>query len=406
MDVTAMNGALAREWSREIFEATKRDGINPLRSARVHAYAMLALYESLVHGSSHHRSLAGQLNGLTELPQPQSDLTYDWPTVAASTMAIVEDGLFDAPETTTTGAALRDNQIQARVAAGVGSQIILDSTTYAEALGNALLSYASSDGFAEIKDKPYDLPAGEGFWVPTDPGFAPAMEPYWGTLRLFVMPGVTQCQAPAPAPYSTVVGSAFYEQAYAVYLAVKNINDEQYDQALYWEDAPATTACATGQIMDIIAQLSAIRNSNLIDTAETMALTMIEQADGFVMAWYQKYQTMVIRPISYIQNVIDPNWQTTIATPPFPEYPSGHSVSAGGAKIMLRKIWGDMAFDNRTYDYLGYAPRHYDDFTEMADDDGWSRLVAGVHYPMAIENGIAMGECVAENFLSRVSTRN
>ena len=51
---------------------------SPTYTSRSLGYAGLTMYESIVHGSSDRRSLAGQLNGLNSLPLPEAGVDYHW----------------------------------------------------------------------------------------------------------------------------------------------------------------------------------------------------------------------------------------------------------------------------------------------------------------------------------------
>ena len=64
-----------------------------------------------------------------------------------------------------------------------------------------------------------------------------------------------------------------------------------------------------------------------------------------------------MRPVTYIKRVIDPKLETLINTPPFPEYPSGHSDRIGAPpQLVLTSIFGDnFAFDDDTEQRDGLA---------------------------------------------------
>ena len=67
---------------------------------------------------------------------------------------------------------------------------------------------------------------------------------------------------------------------------------------------------------------------------------------------------------------------------------------------MLSSEFGNnFAFTNHTYDYLGMAPRHYNSFSQMAEEIGISRLYAGIHYRASIEKGRKQGNKIAANIL-------
>ena len=102
-----------------------------------------------------------------------------------------------------------------------------------------------------------------------------------------------------------------------------------------------------------------------------------------------------MRPISFIRMKIDPYFVSPLETPPFPEYPSGHSVQSGTtAKILSDAFGSTYLFTDKTHatrtDIDG-TPRSYRSFFEFASEAGISRLYGGIHYKEAINIGIEQG---------------
>ena len=64
-------------------------------------------------------------------------------------------------------------------------------------------------------------------------------------------------------------------------------------------------------------------------------------------------------PVTYIQLAFDSNWVPPLMeTPPFPEYPSGHSVQSGSAAAVLEAFYGrDTAFEDRAHNDRGWGPQ-------------------------------------------------
>jgi membrane-associated phospholipid phosphatase len=92
---------------------------------------------------------------------------------------------------------------------------------------------------------------------------------------------------------------------------------------------------------------------------------------------------------------MDPNFETVVNTPPFPEYPSGHSTQSGAAATVLTAIFGDnFAFDDATDEADALKPRHFDSFWAAAKEAAVSRLYAGIHYRAAVDNGLDQGRCI------------
>lgn len=101
---------------------------------------------------------------------------------------------------------------------------------------------------------------------------------------------------------------------------------------------------------------------------------------------------------------INPNWQTWVATPAFPEYTSGHSVASAAAAHVLTNLFGDLAFndENATPEW---GTSQFGSFREAAQQAATSRLYGGIHYPMAIEAGLDQGAAIGSLVVDRLQTR-
>jgi membrane-associated phospholipid phosphatase len=110
----------------------------------------------------------------------------------------------------------------------------------------------------------------------------------------------------------------------------------------------------------------------------------IALADAFIACWHAKFEFDLLRPVTYIRKHIDPKWEPLLITPPFPEYPSGHSTQSGAAAEVLTKSSAkDFAFDDSTHERDGMAMRSYPSFWAAAEEAGISRLYGGIHFRAA-----------------------
>jgi membrane-associated phospholipid phosphatase len=135
--------------------------------------------------------------------------------------------------------------------------------------------------------------------------------------------------------------------------------------------------------------------ASLAAAAEAYAKVGIAVCDAFIACWHQKYVYNLLRPVTYIQRLIDPSWTPLLTTPPFPEYASGHSVQSGAAFEVLTDLFGDRyAFSDHTHDARGLAARSFASFHHAAQEAASSRLYGGIHFPAAILNGVTQGRCV------------
>ena len=187
-----------------------------------------------------------------------------------------------------------------------------------------------------------------------------------------------------------------------MYRSVKNLTPEQKEIALFWADDPGKTSTPPGHSISIASQVLREKNASLALAAETYARVGMAVADAFIGCWNTKNQYDLIRPISYIQNVIDPTWNNPsptdpVTTPPFPEYPSGHSVQSGAAASVLTALFGDnYKFTDNTHAERGLPARTFYSFFQAADEAALSRLYAGIHFMPAIELGLMQGKCIGE----------
>jgi hypothetical protein len=386
-------------------------GFTPPVASRAFGYAGVTLYESIVAGMPNYQTLAGQLNGLAPLPQPASGEDYHWPTAANSALADITRKLFaNASSENMTATNALEDQFAAEFKSTLNPAVFTRSVDQGRKIADTIFDWSLSDrgheGYLRNFPVGYTPPVGAGLWVPTPPKFSPAMQPYWGANRTFVLKNVDECQPPPPPAYSEDPASQFYREANEVYDTVSDLTPEQRDIALFWADDAGKTPTPPGHSMSILSQVLKQKDATLDIAAEAYAKVGIAVADGFISCWYTKFNYNVIRPITYIQKVIDPKWDTPVITdpvitPPVPEYPSGHSVQSAAAMQVLTDLFGDnFAFTDHTHDARGLAPRSFGSFFAAAQEAAISRLYGGIDYRSAIEPGIEQGKCIGKQVSS------
>jgi membrane-associated phospholipid phosphatase len=181
---------------------------------------------------------------------------------------------------------------------------------------------------------------------------------------------------------------------------------EQRQIALFWADNPVATGTPGFHWISVVNQMVPRRALSAPQAARLYALTSIAIADAFIGTWREKYRSNVVRPVTYVNRMFDPTWVTVFATPPFPEYPSGHSTLSAAAALVLGRTLGDtIAFVDSTQVDIGHAPRTFASFSAARDEVAMSRVYGGIHYFPAVRHGIVQGECVAERVLGRLGPR-
>ena len=409
------SAAVATEWTSLALSLTQQTpGFSPPVAARAFGYLGLALYESIVPGMPGYTSLAGQLNELSSLPVAQPDEPLHWPTVANASLATMTRMMFSNATAENKG---RIDQLERLLPLKYGQdfdpntytpEIINRSNSFGKLMAMAILTWARTDGGHEAwgplrrNRANYVPPSGAGRWAATTPAFAKPLLPYWGENRPFALKSVEDCPAPPPPEYSEEANSAFYKSAQEVYNISNAATQEQRQFALYWADDTGKTPTPAGHWSFIANDLLTTRKANLAEAAVTHARLNIAMADAFTACWATKYAHNVLRPVTYVQGSFDSNWVPSLmTTPPFPEYPSGHSVQSSAAASVLNEIFGaNTTFTDNTHNDRGWGPRTFPSFNAAANEAALSRLYAGIHFRFGIEGGQVQGKCVAAKALA------
>ncbi len=404
ISVSGIDNSLAIDWvSLELDLIKNTPGFSAPVVARALGFSGITLYESLVYGTEKYKSLEGQLEMFTELPHPDLNQSYHWGVSANAAMHFICSKLFrnsPAPELARIDSLY--NHYLEKFGIETDELLLERSEEYGQAVAEYIFNWSKTDGgYGAYNDNfpaDYTPPQGEGLWVPV--ASEKALHPYWGSNRPFLLKNRDEVDPPSPTPYSTSTDSQFHREAMEVYHAVKNAGTDEIETAFYWTDDPNVTYTPSGHCLHVFLEITREENAPLDFIAYGFAKIGMAVNDAFISCWKSKYDYNYLRPITYIQEYVDPDWLPIIITPPFPEYTSGHSVQAGAAVEVLTDLFGDhYAFTDRTHNNLelGLAPREYSSFYEFAEEAAMSRLYGGIHFMPAIIIGIDQGKKIGRN---------
>lgn len=380
---------------------------NPPQAGRVYSYACITIYQCVVPGMPLNRSLSGQLKEMPRMPLAYPTTEYDWPSVLTGAMPVILRGLFRELYTPSNNMInnMYNRQKNERLALK-STEVVERSLLYGENVANTILNWADNDGFYDILGRPYTPPPrsqNPANWEPINPGDT-CVEPYWGTLRTFALPTADYNTLPPSFLFDTTVGSPFYNDQYEIYQLRTNATQEQKDIALFWRDKQLTPQ-PPGHWVSILNQIIKRDNISLDRAAECFAYLGIALGDAFIAAWHAKFHFNYLRPQSYIRDYIQPGWTPYLPTPPFPDYPSGHSTSSGTCSYVLTHLLGTVAFTDTTHLRIGMAPRSFNSFFEAADECSNSRVYGNIHYRNACENGVLMGKNIGQTIVEKVKLK-
>ncbi len=374
-------------------------GIQNQAFSRHFVYAGIAALQSVAPGLPAHNKWSKRLNGLTGLPAPDHSVHYYYPANVNAAMAYINKSMFpNASAADKSAIDSLENALTQEFLSTQQATRVNASALFGKSVAIAVFNWAQTDGYQNANN-PYTAPTGPGMWVPTSPGTS-AASPYWGNNRPVIIGSINNTQPAAPIAYSTDPNSAFYQMVKKVYDASQALTNEQKAMAIFWRDVPGVSS--PGHWVSILQQAIRQTNSKLDKAALAYALTGAAVNDGLFSVWKTKYQYNLVRPVTYIRDVMGhTGWTPFLGTPPHPEYTSAHSVLSVAAGVVMDRIFGKIdSFTDHTYDYLGFAPRTYPSFEAVGEEAGNSRLFAGIHYQPSIDIGIIQGKKVAENILN------
>jgi hypothetical protein len=143
--------------------------------------------------------------------------------------------------------------------------------------------------------------------------------------------------------------------------------------------------------------------------AEAYARTGMAVADAFVQCWKSKYTYHNERPSSYVKAFIDPLWVQFWPEPPFPAFPSGHSIQSAAAATVQTDIFGNnfsftdsshagfRRYDDVRFLDLRYPPRSFTSFMQAANECAYSRFLGGIHTQQDNDQGAVQGVIVGQH---------
>lgn len=389
-----------------VIDIMVHDIFSPPVASRVFAYPNIAAYEIVALNNPEYKSLSGQITHLSHIPKPDAnkDVNYQLSAVIAhinmskllifseDKLSVYQDSLYKVWE-------------------GINPKQFEDSKEYALEVSDFITKWMSDDNYGKTRTMPkYTVDSQEeGRWQPTPPSYMDGLEPHWNKIRTFVLDSASQFKPIPPPKFSMDNTTDFYKELKEVYdirnkMVVEGEESNEVQIAKFWDCNPyvsvtrghlmfATKKITPGAHWILIAQIACKNdNANFDKTVYAYTKTAIGIADAFISCWDEKYRSNLVRPETLINKYLDDEWKPILQTPPFPEYPSGHSVVSGSASTVLTSIFGD------NFNYLddselryGLPIRPYTSFKQAAQEAAISRMYGGIHYRAAVEVGIGQG---------------
>lgn len=374
------------EWSTAASTAASVTGMPPLRTP---------ITLALLHVTMHRAVAAANETGARHLERAQEG-SPGWSAAVSASAAAVESGYriltaefpSQQPALRLTYDALRAGEPdtpKTRRGLALGAKV-----------AERMLAARANDGRNAVIE--YTPGSGAGAWIPTPPGFGPATTAALAHITPFTMSSPSQFRPAGPPSLESKRWAVDYNEVKALGSKDSTVRTaEQTATAWFWEPLAGTVWVPT------IRRLARERALDLESSARFHALAFAAFADALIACWDAKFHFNTWRPVTAIRNggtdrnrrtEPDPDWEPLAVTPDFPEYPAGHAcVSAAVAHTIEDFFHRGVAIPAR---HIGTGEeRYFNRAGDLVDEVIEARMLLGVHFRSADEDGAEMGRRIA-----------
>lgn len=267
-------------------------------------------------------------------------------------------------------------------------------------------------------------------WTPTGPFYGASPGPAFSSFDRGLFPGHGQIKPWTMTSNSQFRAHDFYDpkspEFADEYDTIRRLGGadsllrtaEQSEIALFWEDGPWGVTPA-GHFIYLAMQILQNQGHSFMSLARNFALIGMTQCDASICAWDNKYHHDIIRPESSIRQGAkafenpdsrvkrQADWRSYIPTPPFPAYTSGHSTFGAAGTQMIALIQGGdkisitgQSPDLVIWPQLRGIKRQWTSLSQIAEENGMSRLYGGVHWMLDHTQAMQAGRDIARQAFS------
>ena len=172
----------------------------------------------------------------------------------------------------------------------------------------------------------------------------------------------------------------------------------------------------------IARTLATQQGLSTVDAARYYALSFMAASDTLISVWNDKAHWSSWRPVTAIHEAADDGnlattpdgyWQPFLATPPYPDQPSGHTSLATAITMTAQRFFNSDKLSFDATNQVLYVPgtttlntsptltatRTFTSLSQARDEVVEARILQGIHFRRADEDGVAVGKGVT-NFVN------
>jgi hypothetical protein len=367
-------------WNEILLGVVRLAKTNPVRVSRTLALLNAAMYDAVIAACdaklANRRSSPAERDPRIKALAAPDDLSSHASVDAAIAAAAVAVLTEIYPTSSKTFEARQREVLDVRLAVGSHTTSDLEAgSAIGTAIGQLAVARARSDG-ANV------------FWqgvIPDTPGA-------WKPAKPFRNDQPTEALAGTWTPWLLASGSAFrpgpppafespewQAEADEVVRVNETLTDDQIRIARFWADGSGTDT-PPGHWIRIAITLASRDRLPLPDVARLLAHLALAQADAFIACWDAKFAYWSGRPVGLI-----PGFASTIITPNFPSYTSGHSTLSGASAVVLS----------------AFFPADAATLEAQSEEAAVSRLYGGIHWRSDNEVGLDLGRKIGRLAVER-----
>ena len=399
------------DWNQTINQAANVIGSSP-HQAYVAAMSHVAIHDAL-------NSIDRRFGSYAAVPTANANASPNAAIAAAARLVLIQQ-LNRPPETEAKANArvMVENRYHAALDAIPDGTAKQQGIAAGQAAASAIISMRINDS-SGTPNLPYTLGPARGVYQPTPPAYAAPTYAGWAVLQPFTMTSPSQFRSPPGALFN--LASAAYTADYAEVKAVGDArvrgaapNSERSNIARYWPGGGGDWNATTRTI-------AVNRGLDRWQHARLFALLNLAMADAAISEFDTKYTYNFWRPVTAIRwandgnpaTQPDPDWLPFIATPTYPDYTCGLTMTSGAATAVLRRYFiRDWISFSRTVQVPGLTlpppmaalpaktiTRSYTSLSQAAAESVNARVFGGVHFREGCAQGVSQGDKVARHVL-------
>jgi hypothetical protein len=399
------------DWNQTMLRAALVGATSPPVTSRVAAIVQAAVFDAV-------NGIARRYTPIHVTPDGPAGASREAAAVQAAYATLVQ--LYPAQKATFDArlavslAVLGTRETGAAIASGVA---------WGQTVADAIVSWRNDDGFTPAPP-PFLGGTDVGQWRPTPPAFAPGVVPQFAYMTPWAIAAPSQFR-PAGPPALT---SARYTKDFNETKTLGNISSairtpDQTVSAWFW--ASATPNFLWNHVAVSLVNGSGAKSAEAADrdasdrhrdsvlqNARLLAQLNVAIADAAIACFEAKYTYVFWRPVTAIPLAAtdgnpatkeDTEWMPLFATPAHPEYPSAHSCLSAAAGTVLAHRFGDRTHFSMASDQMPGVVRSFKSFSSALEEVKNARIVAGLHYRSATDDGETLGTSVAEYVLEHTA---